>query len=162
KDAKRLVVLEKKLTAVLEGDARPASNEERLQLANRVAWPKKLYAAAARLFAEALAEQPELGHDLRKGVRYVAASAAALAGCGQGEDAPRPDEKERSRLRQQARDWLKADLALLDEQAARGDPEMRERVKKRMRQWQTDSDLIGVRDAEGLARLPEEERKEWR
>src|SRR5262249_31381228 len=36
--------------------------------------------------------------------------AAALAGCGQGEDARSLEDKERARLRQQALDWLRADL----------------------------------------------------
>jgi hypothetical protein len=83
RSAERLVALEQKLPVVLKGDAQPADNGERVQLANMAAGPKKLYAAAARLYAEALAEQPELGRDPRNGVRYDAACAAALAGCGQ-------------------------------------------------------------------------------
>jgi hypothetical protein len=30
-----------------------------------------------------------------------------------------------------------------------------------MRHWQTDGDLAGVRARDALARLPEEERKQW-
>ena len=44
--------------------------------------------------------------------RHNATCYAALAGVGQGEDDPRPDEAARDRLRAQARDWLRADLRL--------------------------------------------------
>ncbi len=30
-----------------------------------------------------------------------------------------------------------------------------------MRQWRKDTDLVAVRDAEGLARLPDAERRDW-
>jgi hypothetical protein len=33
---------------------------------------------------------------------------------------------------------------------------------QRLRHWQNDSDLAGVRDPEALARLPEAERAAWR
>jgi hypothetical protein len=71
------------------------------------------------------------------------------------------DDKEQSRLRQQARDWLKADLALWDKQADSADLKLRESVHKRMKQWQTDPDLTGVRDKDDLAKLPTAERDAW-
>src|SRR5215472_4056243 len=49
--------------------------------------------------------------DLQTQDRYNAANAAALAGCGQGEDAAKLNDNERTRLRQQALTWLRADLA---------------------------------------------------
>jgi hypothetical protein len=42
--------------------------------------------------------------------RYYAACVAARAGCGQGQDAADVDEKGRAGFRQQARDWLGAEL----------------------------------------------------
>ncbi len=62
----------------------------------------KRFAAAARLWAEALAADPKLGDDRRDNHRYNAACAAALAGCGRGADDPRPDDAARARLRGQA------------------------------------------------------------
>ncbi len=56
--------------------------------------------------------------------RFAVAVAAALAGCGKGEDAAKLDDKERTRLRQQALTWLRADLEawgkLLESQPDKG------------------------------------------
>jgi hypothetical protein len=85
---------------------------------------------------------------------------AALAGCGQGADAAKLDEKERARLRRQALDWLRADLTawgkLLDKQPEKA----RAAVQQALRHWQEDSDLAGVR-GDGLTRLPEAELQPW-
>jgi len=67
---------------------------------------KHLYAASARFYAEAFADQPQLAEDLDEGHRYNAACAAALAGSGKGKDAGRLPDKEYARLRKQALDWL--------------------------------------------------------
>src|SRR5262249_6257908 len=98
-----LLNLEKKLAAVLKGDMQPRDAGERLGLASLCQIYKKRPGAAARFYAEAFAADPKLADDLRTGARYYAACAAALAGCGRGKDAKSLDEKERGRLRQQAR-----------------------------------------------------------
>jgi hypothetical protein len=64
-------------------------------------------------------------------------------------------------LRQQAREWLWADLALWAGQAGGDDAERRRAVQETLRRWQTDPDLAGVRDAGALTRLPEGERAPW-
>ena len=69
-----------------------------------------LYAASARLREEALGSEPTLAQDLKGGHRYDAACAAALAGCGQGEDAGHLPDKEQAHWRRQARAWLRAEL----------------------------------------------------
>ena len=50
--------------------------------------------------------------DLQSGHRYNAACAAALTAAGQGKDPTKPSEQECTRWRQQALDWLRADLVL--------------------------------------------------
>jgi hypothetical protein len=82
----------------------------------------------------------------------------ALAAAGRGEDAAKLDDKERRRLRKQALDWLRADLALYARQPATGKPADRAAVQQALRHWQADPDLAGIRDAAALARLPAEER----
>src|SRR5207253_2192221 len=67
--------------------------------------------ASARFAAEAFSRAPALAEDLRSHERYNAACAAALAGCGLGEDAAALGEPERTGWRKQARAWLQADLA---------------------------------------------------
>jgi eukaryotic-like serine/threonine-protein kinase len=159
----RLLALDAKLPAILEGKDKPADNAERLALARLCQEPfKKLYAASARFYAEAFADKPELAKNPSNGHRYNAACAAALVGCGHGKDAAKLDEKERVLLRQQALDWLKADLVLWSKQADDENPKAREAVQQQMKHWQTDPDLAGVRDKDALDKLPEAERDAWR
>jgi hypothetical protein len=117
--------------------------------------------SATRFYQEAFASDPKLAENVRAGQRYSAAFSAALAGCGQGKDADKLEAKERARLRQQALDWLRADLKayrqLMEKNADKAGPE----IAQRMQHWLQDTDFAGVRGPEALARLPEAERKEW-
>jgi eukaryotic-like serine/threonine-protein kinase len=99
--------------------------------------------------------RPEVQH------RYNAACAAGLAGCGQGKDDPPPDEAARADLRKQALGWLRAELASLGRSLDAGDPKLRASIARTLIHWKRDSDLAGVRDADGLSKLPEAERKLW-
>jgi hypothetical protein len=158
-EAERLVELDRKLVAILEDKEKPAGPVERVALARLSQKPfKKLYAAAARFYADAFTAEPKLADDLRVQHRYNAACAAALAAAGKGEDAKDLDDKERARLRQQARDWLAADLALWTKHAGSNDPTVRDAVQKALQHWQSDADLAALRDPEPLANLPDAER----
>jgi hypothetical protein len=68
------------------------------------------------------------------------------------------DREERARLRKQALDWLRADLALHTMQLQTGKPADRATVQQALRHWQQDPDLAGLRDKAALAKLPAEER----
>jgi tetratricopeptide (TPR) repeat protein len=160
RQCEQMVALDQKLAAVLNGDARPTDAAEQVGLAG-LCLIKKRYTDAARFFADAFKAQPKLADDLQAGHRYNAACVAALAAGGQGEDAARPDDKERARLRQQALGWLRADLDLWGKQAEGGTPQTRALVQQALRHWQEDADLAGLRDAAALAKLPEAERAEW-
>src|SRR5262249_55563056 len=96
-----------------------------------------------------------------RGLRYDAACAAVLAGCGQGEDAARPDEAQRALLRRQALAWLRADLDVWTARLEADQPGDRDLIQGKMRHWRQDADLTGVRDAGGLVWLSESERAEW-
>jgi serine/threonine-protein kinase len=152
----RLLLLEARLPALLNGESTPASAAERLDYA-RLWQSRKLHAAAARCAADAFAADPKLADDLRAAHRYNAACCAALAAAGQGEDAAKLDDKERARLRKQALDWLRADLVLRSKQLASGQPADRATVQQALRHWQQDSDLAGIRDAAWIVNLPAEE-----
>jgi eukaryotic-like serine/threonine-protein kinase len=84
-----------------------------------------------------------------------------LAGCGQGKDAAGLTTDERTRWRQQALEWLRADLKYRTQQAASTDKKSRGEAKQSLTYWQTDSDLAGIRDAKELAVLPAAERESW-
>jgi hypothetical protein len=123
---------------------------------------QRRYAAAARLYADAFTADAILADDLKAAHRYHAACFAALAAAGQGTDADKLDDQERSRLRKQALDWLQADLNLWDKRLADDNPEARQVAQNTLRHWQADSDLTGVRDAAVLKMLPDKEREAWR
>jgi eukaryotic-like serine/threonine-protein kinase len=123
-------------------------------------WGKRMPAANARFYAEAFAAHPKLADDVRFPNRCNAACAATLAGCGQGEDVAGLDETERARLRRQALDWLRADLAAWGHLLDKEPDQARPRVQHALRMWQQDADFAGVR-GDALARLPEAERQAW-
>jgi len=160
RQAEQLVALDAKLGKILRGDTQPADAAERLELAKLCQEYKKFYAAAVRLFAQAFAAEPKLADDLGQSQRYNAACAAALAGCGQGGDAATLDEKERTRLRRQALDWLRADLNARS-QLLEKKPDEAAAVQKTLQQWLQDADIAALRAPEALSRLPDAERQPW-
>jgi Flp pilus assembly protein TadD len=150
----RLFEMESRLPALLRGDTAPASASECAEFAS-VCRTKRLYATAARLYADAFDNLPSQP-------RYDAARSAALAAAGQGEDARALPDKEVVRLRRQALSWLRAELALLVKRAAGGDAAAKQLARQQMQHWQQDADLASVRDREALDRLPDDERDAWR
>jgi eukaryotic-like serine/threonine-protein kinase len=156
--AEQQVAIRDKLAAFLEGSYTPANSQERLVLAE-ICMARKLNYTAAGLYAAAFAADPKLADDLKSNHRYNAACFAALAAAGQGEDSAKLDDAERSRLRRQALDWLRADLALRTKQLETGEPAEHALALRNLRHWQQDTDLAGIRDAEALAKLPEDEVK---
>jgi serine/threonine-protein kinase len=153
-----LIALEPRLPAILGGEIKPADVAERLRWIE-VCRFKKEYACATRLFADLFAEQPTLVNAVQLGHRYNAACAAALAGCG--ENATHLMDSERARWRTQALQWLRADLTVWTQTFDRAPAKAREQIREVVTHWQDDPDLAGIRDQEGLARLPDEERKQW-
>jgi tetratricopeptide (TPR) repeat protein len=156
---KRLVELDGRLPEYLSGVSKPSSPEERIELAELCAY-KRLYRAAVRFYDEAFSPLSVRTAPLVGAHRYNAACSAALAGCGQGQDAEKPDEQQRTRLRLQALGWLRGTLEtvgrLIDSQPAR-----RADLAKELNHWKTDPDLEGVRDGPKLARLPATELQSW-
>ncbi|HEY7313996.1 MAG TPA: tetratricopeptide repeat protein [Gemmataceae bacterium] len=162
RNCERLVELDGKLPAILSGQSQPADVAERFMLAQLCQMPcKKQYAAATRFYSEAFTEKLQLADDLDAQPRYNAACAAALAGCGQGKDADKLDHKERARLRQQALDWLRADLKayrqVMEKSAGKAGPAIAQRMQYSLQ----DTDFAGVRGEAVLRKLPEAERPLW-
>jgi WD40 repeat protein len=159
--AQLLNELDDPLPDILAGRARPTSATHAADLARRCIYFKRLYAGGARLYTEAFAADPRLLEDYASGHRYDAACGAALAAAGQGNDAAALGAPERLRLRRQALDWLRADLEHWTKTLQSGKQEDRNQVLQKMQHWQQDSDLVGVRDRQGLAALPAAERRLW-
>jgi Flp pilus assembly protein TadD len=159
----RLHALGPRLPAVLAGREHPADNAERLAFADLCAQPfVGHYAFAARFYADAFRTEPKLTEDLRAAYRSDAAIAAARAGCGQGQEAARLDEKAKTELRGQALQWLQGELALWITEARSTIPQARTAVRQILYTWRRSPGLAGVREEPALAKLPEPEAKEWR
>jgi tetratricopeptide (TPR) repeat protein len=156
----RWLALEQKLPAVLSGPL-PGSAAERLDYAQLCALTRR-HQASARLYTEAFHADAKLSDPLQTVHRYNAACGAAQAGCGKGTDAGPLDDQERARLRRQALDWLRADLAVWARQAANDKETDRARVRRALGRWQRDPDLSGLRDAPELAKLPSDEQEACR
>jgi serine/threonine protein kinase len=170
------------LPAFLEGKYQPQDNDERIALLGICQFQSR-YATVARLYADAFGTDPHLADDLNKkclhrtrgreaaadrievfdsACRYLAARCAVLAGCGLGKDGEKLSEEERTRWRQQARDWLQADLAAWAMMLESNFRETRDLAKRMLEHWQVDPDLAGLRDPDALERLPPAERQKCR
>jgi serine/threonine-protein kinase len=160
-EARRLLALDEKLTAIRKGNKKPADAAETFALAQLCAQYKRLYRTATRFYADAFAAEPKLMENPHRGHCYFAARAAVLAAAGQGKDADGLDDPERARLRDQALKWLSADLAGWTKEQAKGTPQSRNDVRLALSFWQQDRDLAVVRGEGSLARLPREERRAW-
>jgi Flp pilus assembly protein TadD len=156
--AQRLAAVQGKLPALLKGDYQPKTNDERLALA-QLCKTKRLPRTSAGLYAIAFAADPKSADDLKAAHRYHAACSTALAAAGRGEDARKLDDQERARMRRQALDWLRADLASRTRQVEGGQPADRAAVQEALRQWQEDNDLAGLRNKAALEKLSAEEQK---
>jgi tetratricopeptide (TPR) repeat protein len=161
RQAESLARLDDRLSAVLAGQDSPKDAAELLGFAQLCQNYRHRYAVAARFYAEAFAAQPALVTNLQAGQRYNAACAAALAGCGKGDQGHWLPAQQRIVWRQQALAWLRADLdawrRLLDGQPQKVSPVL----VKQMQHWQRDTDFAGLRDRQALAQLPDAERPAW-
>ncbi len=156
--AEKMAALQEKLPALQKGEFKPRTSDELRAMAG-LCKIKRLFLASARMYAAAFADDPKLADDLKTLNRYDAACYAACAAAGQGKDDPPPDETKKADLRRQALEWLRADLAAWTRRLDNGALEDRKAVGERMRQWQEDADLSGLRDPAGLAKLPAEEQE---
>jgi serine/threonine-protein kinase len=168
------------LPRFLQGEYQPQDNDERLALLGICQFQGSCV-AAARLYADAFAADPNLADDLtmecfrratrtpasidrieilKTACRYLAARCAALAGCGLGTDGPKLDAAERTRWRKQARAWLWADLAVCAKTLDSDSRVAHDLVKEMLTLWQVDPDLAGLREPSRLHELSADERSE--
>jgi tetratricopeptide (TPR) repeat protein len=148
RDVERFVALEAQLPQILRGELQLHDALDRSRV-GYLCQHRSLNSTAVRFYAPNPAD------------RYNAACAAALAGCGQGTDADQTDDKSRARLRLQARDWLRIELADSRRLVEKEPKEQGWKVRMKMQRWQQDANLAGVRDPAWLAKLPVAERVEW-
>jgi serine/threonine-protein kinase len=158
REAERMIL--PNLPAFLEGKYQPRDNDERLAMLGACQFSNRTVAMAG-LYAGAFVADPSLADDLEAGHRYNAARAAALAGCGHGEDATGLGQEDRKRWRDQARKWLQEELAARV-RALDADPDAaRAGVRQTLTRWRKDPDLAGVRDPGELDKLAADEQKDY-
>jgi tetratricopeptide (TPR) repeat protein len=158
---RRLVALAGKSSAFLRGDVRPTSPAERCEYAD-LCFHKHLDLTAVRLWTEAFTADPKLAEDLRAPHRYSAAAAAARLGCGRSKDAEKLPEGECAHWRRQALAWLRADLDLRRRELEGANPADRIAARQKLRFWQWDPNLWGLRDPAAVDQLPAAERQSWK
>jgi tetratricopeptide (TPR) repeat protein len=169
------------LPAFLRGAYEPQDNDERLALVG-ICQSQGRYHAAARLYAEAFTADPDLADNLstecryrstqeepyyervesvNTEARYLAARCAALTGCGLGRDGAGLSRAERARWRQQARAWLRADLALWVKTLDSGSEQDLRLAKGMLTHWQVEPDLAGIRELKALDEASADEPNEY-
>jgi tetratricopeptide (TPR) repeat protein len=160
REAELLLDLDARLPDILRGDVKLAGVPELLAVARLCQQQRKLH-AAVRFFREAFSTDPTLAGPKPSDPRYNAACAACVAACGQGNDAALLEDKERSHLRRQALDWLRAELEACRRVLNKEPDKARAAMAQRLHHLLSDADFASVRGPQALAKLPEAERAAW-
>jgi WD40 repeat protein/tetratricopeptide (TPR) repeat protein len=146
--------LERKLPADLHSRIESGDADELLALAELSLF--KLRApTAARCYAAALAANPKLPE------RFHAACAAVLAGTKADKESAGLTDAERAAWLQQARDWLRAELAAQQKALQADARQASASVYSILSSWRTEVDLSPVRDRLEGSHLPKEEQAAW-
>ena len=158
----RMIDLDRRLPAVLSGEAKPASTTERLEFALLCQLYKHRPLDALLFFTEAFADDPKLADKEPKHYRYNAACCAIVAAAGRGPDGHQLPDKVRTMWRRQGMAWLRADLDFYARQLAFGGDTVKAKVRQQMFHWKQDYDFPSIRDPDSLKALPEDKQQQWR
>jgi tetratricopeptide (TPR) repeat protein len=171
----RLSALESRVDSILQGQDVPAGAEGKLDVARLCRFTRR-FAASAKFYRDALQAKPGLANDLTSQHRLHAAIAAAQAGTAPTRlnDDIILDDAEWARWRAQGLDWLRAQrdacakIITPAAPAAAGttpavptDPPNLSLARKTLDIMTHHRDLACVRDEKELAKLPEQEQKQW-
>jgi WD40 repeat protein/tetratricopeptide (TPR) repeat protein/tRNA A-37 threonylcarbamoyl transferase component Bud32 len=155
----RLLELEKRIPDALQG--RAAGPAEYREVADLCLQYKRRYRDALWLYEKALAGEPNPPPQAFQVGRYNAACAAALLAAGREAGAKDLPNEEKAELRAKALGWLTTELTRWRKLLDTDPPAAADRTPK-LDDWLTDADLVSVRDARALARLPLAEQPTWR
>jgi serine/threonine-protein kinase len=162
KGCQRLVELDRDLPAILTGKSEPTDPAQLMEFARFGAHRKRRFVEVAQLFERCFAKHPAWATRREQvGPRYYAAATAVMAARREGVGADKLDEDGLRRWREQARQWLRAELDAWAVVQKRGDAAELKTLRQAVQYWREDGWLSGVRDAKALAQLPEAERQAW-
>jgi hypothetical protein len=157
-EAERMKAIDGQWSDYASGKIRPQDRVER-RLLTLYCVIRKQYLAAARLHMDGLTHEPRWADDLDSEARYDAARFAALVASGQGQDAAKLTEDERSRWRKRAVDWLRAELIRWAKHLETAAPLDRTICLDRLRWWQQEPNLAAIRDLDAVKKLPAAEQQ---
>jgi len=120
----------------------------------------KRYECAVRWYCRAF-ERSAVADDVSNYHRYNAASAALLAAANEGVGVGKVDIAEQTSLRQQALDWLRADLKTW-RNLVQDDRTKKATLRVYLLRMNSDPAFAAVRDEAKLAELPHPHAEEWR
>ena len=161
RDAERMAALDARLPAVLKGDDHPADAAEGLTFA-QLCTDRKLHAAAARLYAEALQADPKLGRRSPGPAPPTTPPAPPRwPAAAKGRTTLRPMRPREPSCAARPSTGSRPSWRPGPRSSRTASPTARATVRLVLEHWKADPDLAGVRDEAELAKLPEAERQAW-
>jgi serine/threonine protein kinase/Flp pilus assembly protein TadD len=116
---------------------------------------------AAQWYLSAFEKAPGALEDLDEGHRFRAACAAAMTGCGRGQDAAAVPDEEKARWRRHALTWLQADLRDWRRAVSSAPGSMKNPAVWALLLWRTGSGLAALHDSRFRDQLAADERDAW-
>ncbi len=150
-----------KLPEIVAGTIKPTDSLSQRACAEWFLLHRQCPVAAIRWYEAAFQQQPSLANDVDAENRFHAACAAAMAGCGMGEDAAMLNNDEKTNFRKKALEWLRDDLEVWGKRNRVGDIFTQSYAAQKLSEWPRNHRLDMVRDEASLSRLPAEERAKW-
>jgi serine/threonine-protein kinase len=156
-----LASIQDKIPALLAGRDELSDAAKLRVLAEWLDLFKRQPVASVRIFDIAFSKEATLKPGPKSPDRFQAACAAALAGCGAGNDTAGLDIKTRKQMRAKSLRWLRADLDYWYNHFMNGKMAERLAAAQAMHAWKDEKNLEAVREPAQLAQFPEAERLEW-
>lgn len=153
--------LDASLPAIVDGSRAAQDGAECLAIAD-VFRAKQDHAAAARYFADAFARGSGTTAESERWRIFDAARCAMLAGELGDQATDAADLERRSASRALGRTWIREELTALEASLTGGAPGSRKFVLLCIAELRSDPTFSRLRDEIAVARLPEDERAEWR
>ena len=147
-----LIKLDARLAVIQSGQDKPFGLDETLRLAMFCMNEKGQNRAAYQLFQQAFQMAPSLREHTNANYRYLAAAAAFACGTGMGTDVASLSLEEKEKMRGQALDSMKAELASLQKRHQAG---KRDEVRQMLENWFRDPAWRSI------PQLPDAERAVW-
>ena len=119
------------------------------------------FALSVRFYESTFQGQPKIVDDRNAQHRYNAACCASLAIANPLSSDPPLNDSDTTRLREQARLWLQAELDAWKVLMDAATQQERAKIASTLAHWQQDSDLVAIRDSQSLDKLTEPERQAW-